>query len=173
MKRVGHSTHVVLKPTISAFDSAISARSWQTKSASRLTTRGLIFDATLDLLFALFCNGRWTDARAAALDALLLVEETQGDRAAGGILFMLAYLSADDGQWAHATHLLDRLRRFYDEMHDEKRLIELELIAAQIDFARGRFAAAQRQAEAGRGHRGGRWSSAGLRPPRFKSRQLG
>jgi DNA-binding NtrC family response regulator/tetratricopeptide (TPR) repeat protein len=105
-------------------------------------------DATLDLIFALFCDGRWTEARAAALDALLLVEETQGDRAAGGILFLLAYLSADDGQWSHADHLLDRLRNFYGEKHDEKRLIELELIAAQIDFSRARFASAERSAKA-------------------------
>src|SRR5262249_38415582 len=40
-------------------------------------------DATLDLLYTLFCAGRWTDARANALDALLLVDQTQGDRAAG------------------------------------------------------------------------------------------
>jgi DNA-binding NtrC family response regulator len=105
-------------------------------------------DATLDFLFALFCSGDWVAARAAALDALLRVEETQGDRAAGAILFMLAYLSADDGQWTHATHLLGRLRSFYGEMRDEKRLAELEMLAAAIDFSRGRFTAAQRAANA-------------------------
>jgi DNA-binding NtrC family response regulator len=103
-------------------------------------------DATLDLLFALFCNGRWSEARATALDALLLVEETQGDRAAGGILFLLAYLCADDGQWSHATHLLERLRRFYGDMGDETRLGELDLLAAHIDFSRARFASAERAA---------------------------
>src|SRR5205823_9613689 len=103
-------------------------------------------DATLDLLFSMFCRGDWVDARSAALDALLLVEETQGDRAAGGILFMLAYLAADDGQCTHATHLLERLRRFYADTHDQKRLGELELIAAAIDFSRARLASAQRSA---------------------------
>jgi len=105
-------------------------------------------DATLDFVFALFCSGDWTSARAAALDALLLVEKTQGDRAAGAILFMLAYLSADDGHCTHAAHLLDRLRTFYGEMRDEKRLAELQLLAATIDFSRGRFDAAQRAADA-------------------------
>ncbi len=103
-------------------------------------------DATLDLLFALFCSGDWIAARAAALDGLLLVDQTQGDRAAGGILFMLAYLCADDGQWVHAEHLLDRLRKFYGDMHDEKRLGELDMLAAAIDFSRGRFDAAERSA---------------------------
>jgi DNA-binding NtrC family response regulator len=103
-------------------------------------------DATLDLLFALFCSGRWIDARAAALDALLLVDQTQGDRAAAGILFMLAFLAADDGQHAHASHLLNRLRQFYTEMHDQQRLRELDIIVAHIDFARGRFDSAFRAA---------------------------
>ena len=105
-------------------------------------------DATLDLLFSLFCSGDWVAARSAALDALLLVEETQGDRAAGGILFMLAYLAADDGQWTHAAHLLERLRDFYSDARDEKRLLELELIAASIDVSRGAFESAQRPAKA-------------------------
>jgi len=105
-------------------------------------------DATLDLLFTLFCCGDWPAARSAALDALLLVEETQGDRAAGGILFLLACLLADDGQWTHATHLLERLRRFYSDVHDRKRLVELELIAAMIDLSRGRFRSAERAAKA-------------------------
>ncbi|HEY8182428.1 MAG TPA: sigma 54-interacting transcriptional regulator [Thermoanaerobaculia bacterium] len=105
-------------------------------------------DATLDLLFSLFCSGNWVAARSAALDALLLVEETQGDRAAGGILFMLAYLAADDGQWTHATHLLERLRDFYSDTRDEKRLLELELIAAAIDVSRGAFEPAERPSKA-------------------------
>ena len=105
-------------------------------------------DATLDLLFALFCSGDWPAARSAAIEALLLVEETQGDRAAGGILFLLAFLSADDGQFTHASHLLERLRRFYSDVRDEKRLLELDLIAAAVDFSRGRFASAERPAQA-------------------------
>ena len=96
-------------------------------------------DATLDHVFALFTAGRWPEARANALDALLIVDETQGDRAAGGILFLLALLAADDGQWAHATHLVERLRQFYSDVHDENRLLELDLIAATIELSRGRF----------------------------------
>ena len=103
-------------------------------------------DATLDLIFALFCSGDWSAARAAALDALLLADQTQGDRAAGGILFTLAYLAADDGQCTHATHLVERLRRFYGQVRDEKRLAELDMLSATIDFSRGRFAAAARAA---------------------------
>lgn len=104
-------------------------------------------DATLDYLFALFTAGRWADARAAALDALLIVDETQGDRAAGGILFMLAFLCADEGQSAHASHLLDRLRQFYSDVHDERRLLELDLITAAIELSRGHFDAALAAAE--------------------------
>ncbi|PYQ48603.1 MAG: hypothetical protein DMF59_15530, partial [Acidobacteria bacterium] len=85
--------------------------------------------------------------RATALDALVLVEETQGDRAAGGILLLLACLSADEGQWTHAIHLLERLRSFYSGVHDVKRLVELELVAAMIDHSRGHFASAARAAK--------------------------
>ena len=126
-------------------DSAVSAARKAIDTAPAMHDR---VDATLDLLFALFCSGEWGGARAAALDALLLVDQTQGDRAAGGILFMLAFLAADDGQWTHATHLLERLRKFYGDMRDEKRLAELEMIAAAIDFSRGRFSAAERAANA-------------------------
>ena len=104
-------------------------------------------DATLDYLFALFTAGRWAEARNAALDALLIADETQGDRAAGGILFLLAYLCADDGHCAHASHLYDRLQQFYNDVHDERRLQELHLISASIELARGRFEAALAAAE--------------------------
>ena len=104
-------------------------------------------DATLDHLFALFTAGRWEDARAAALGALLIADETQGDRAAGGILFMLAFLSADADQVGHAAHLLDRLRQFYLAVNDERRLVELGLIAAAVDLAHGRFESAAAAAE--------------------------
>ena len=60
-------------------------------------------DAALDRVFVLFMSGAWNDARDEALRTLGWIEETQGDRAAGGILFILAYLAADDGQWAHAA----------------------------------------------------------------------
>ena len=61
---------------------------------------------------------------------------------------MLAYLAADDGQWTHATHLLERLREFYSDTRDEKRLLELELIAAAIDMSRGAFESAERPSKA-------------------------
>ncbi|HEX7828821.1 MAG TPA: hypothetical protein VF787_04165, partial [Thermoanaerobaculia bacterium] len=68
-------------------------------------------DASLDRVFSAFSAGAWDDARAIAVEALREVEETQGDRAAGGILFTLAYLAADDAQWAHAAQRIARLRR--------------------------------------------------------------
>src|SRR5262249_31002409 len=126
-------------------DDAIASARTAVKLAAGIADR---VDATLDLLFALFCSGDWPAARATALDALVLVEETQGDRAAGGILFLLACLSADDGQWTHAIHLLERLRSFYSGVHDVKRLVELELVAAMIDLSRGRFSSAARSARA-------------------------
>jgi|GEM_PF-5957699 len=69
-------------------------------------------DVSLDRVFVLFTAGRWRETRAEAMGALALVEETEGDRAAGGILFTLAYLAADDGQWVHASHHIERLRHF-------------------------------------------------------------
>src|SRR5258707_7531270 len=99
-------------------------------------------DAMLDRLFALFSAGRWEDSRAAAMATLATIEETQGDRAAGAVLFTLAYLCADDGQWAHASQRIARLKHFYGATHDERRLAELDLLAAHLDFSRGRFASA-------------------------------
>ncbi|HUJ14054.1 MAG TPA: sigma 54-interacting transcriptional regulator [Thermoanaerobaculia bacterium] len=125
-------------------DGAVSGATKAIAVASAIHDR---VDATLDLLFAQFCRGDWSDARATALDALLLVDQTQGDRAAGGILFTLAFLAADDGQCAYAAHLVERLRRFYGDTHDEKRLAELDLLSAAIDFSRGRFSAAERAAK--------------------------
>ena len=105
-------------------------------------------DAALDRIYILFAAGAWPAARDEALRTLALVEETQGDRAAGGILFLLAYLAADDGHWAHATQLLHRLRHFYRGTGDERRLRELDLLAAHLDFSRGRYADAARSAQA-------------------------
>ncbi|HEV2719635.1 MAG TPA: hypothetical protein VG323_06425, partial [Thermoanaerobaculia bacterium] len=105
-------------------------------------------DAALDHLFALFTAGRWAEARAAALEALTMIDETQGDRAAGGILYLLAFLAADDGQCAHAAHLIGRLEHFYGATRDERRLRELDLLRAQLELSRGRFAAAARAANA-------------------------
>ncbi len=99
-------------------------------------------DAALDRIYILFTAGAWPEARDEALRTLALVEETQGDRAAGGILFLLTYLAADDGQWVHATQRLHRLRHFYRGTGDSRRLRELDLLAAHLDFSRGRFAEA-------------------------------
>ncbi|HEY6139727.1 MAG TPA: sigma 54-interacting transcriptional regulator [Thermoanaerobaculia bacterium] len=124
-----------------AVDDALAALAAARTTAERI-------DAALDHLFALFTAGRWPEARAAALDALTMIDETQGDRAAGGILYILAFLAADDGQCAHAAHLIARLERFYSAMHDEQRLRELDLLRAQLELSRGRFAAAARAANA-------------------------
>ena len=105
-------------------------------------------DAALDRIYILFTAGAWPEAREDALRTLALVEETQGDRAAGGILFILAYLAADDGQWAHAAQHIHRLRHFYRGTRDERRLLELDLLAAHLDFSRGRFGDATRTAQA-------------------------
>ena len=105
-------------------------------------------DALLDRMYVLFSAGRWSEARAAALEGLTLAEETQGDRAAGGFLFVIAYLAADDGQWAHASQRVERLRRFYSGMHDDRHSDELALLSAHLDFSRGHFAEAEREAAA-------------------------
>ncbi len=104
-------------------------------------------DASLDRLFATFSSGEWDLARAVAVEALHEVEETQGDRAAGGILFTLAYLAADAGQWAHASQRITRLRHYYTSNNDTVRLAEVQLLAAHLDFSRGRFADARRAAQ--------------------------
>ncbi|HYH06764.1 MAG TPA: sigma 54-interacting transcriptional regulator [Thermoanaerobaculia bacterium] len=104
-------------------------------------------DAALDRVFATFSAGRWDDARVAAVEALREVEETQGDRAAGGILFTLAYLAADHGQLAHAAQRIARLRHYYTATRDEVRLAELSLLTARLELARGRFADARRSAQ--------------------------
>jgi DNA-binding NtrC family response regulator len=103
-------------------------------------------DALLDRVYVLFSAGRWDDARAAAIEALAEIDDTQGDRAAGGFLYFLAYLAADDGQWAHAEQRLVRLRHFYANREDALRLAELDLLSAYLDFSRGRFEPAKRAA---------------------------
>src|ERR1019366_5042831 len=94
-----------------------------------------------------FTAGAWQEAREEALRTLALVEETQGDLAAGGILFILAYLAADDGQWAHAAQHIHRLRNFYRGTSYTRRLLETELLAAHLEFSRGRFSDAMRSAQ--------------------------
>ncbi|HEX3580238.1 MAG TPA: sigma 54-interacting transcriptional regulator [Thermoanaerobaculia bacterium] len=105
-------------------------------------------DAMMDRVYTLFQAGRWSEARAAALEALAVVEETQGDRAAGGLLFLLAYLYADEGLLVQAAQRIERLRHFYGATKDEEHLAELDLLAAHLDFCRGRFDAAHRAATA-------------------------
>ena len=105
-------------------------------------------DASMDRVFATFSSGDWNAARVAAVEALQEVEETQGDRAAGGILFTLAFLAADDGQHVHASHRIARLRHYYSGTSDELRLQELPLLSAHLDFSRGKLADAKRAAAA-------------------------
>jgi DNA-binding NtrC family response regulator len=103
-------------------------------------------DASLDRMFIAFTAGLWADARAIGIEALLEIEETQGDRGAGGILFTLAYLAADEAQWSFASQQIARLRRYYSHVHDELRFGEIELLTAHLDFCRGRFGDARRGA---------------------------
>jgi DNA-binding NtrC family response regulator len=122
-----------------------AAASHATESIGRARCETERIDAALDRVYILFTAGAWAAARD---EALALIEETQGDRAGGGILFILAYLAADDGQWTHAAQRLHRLRHFYRGTGDDKRLRELDMIAAHLDFSRGRFADAVRSAQA-------------------------
>jgi DNA-binding NtrC family response regulator/tetratricopeptide (TPR) repeat protein len=101
-------------------------------------------DACLDRVFASFSSGRWSETRAIALEALALVDEAQGDRAAAGILFTLAFLEADDGRWSPAAQHISRLRSYY--ANDELRLAELDLLSAHLEFSRAQFADARRLA---------------------------
>ena len=98
-------------------------------------------DAVMDHLSALFLAGDWEETRRESLRALALVEETQGDRAAGGVLFTLAFLCADSGQWVASEQRITRLRAFYDRMKDPRRLREIALLDAHLEFCRGNFAA--------------------------------
>jgi len=117
------------------------------KSFARARDAAERIDAALDRVYILFTAGAWQEAREEALRTLALVEETQGDPAAGGILFILAYLAADDGQWAHAAQHIHRLRNFFRGTSDDRRLLETELLVAHLDFSRGRFSDAMRSAQ--------------------------
>jgi DNA-binding NtrC family response regulator len=110
------------------------------------STKADAIDARLDLVEALFVGGQWAEARLEALDALKEVEETQGDRAAAGLLLTLAYLSADDGRWREAEQRIARLEHYYGATHDAMRLQEVALLSAQLDFCRGRFDDARERA---------------------------
>jgi DNA-binding NtrC family response regulator/tetratricopeptide (TPR) repeat protein len=111
------------------------------------TTVAERIDAQLDRVYTLFAAGRWSDARHAALEMLASVEETQGDRAAGGLLFLLAFLCADEGEEAHAAQRINRLRHFYSGTEDERHFAEIDLLSARLDLTRGRFDAALRAAK--------------------------
>ena len=126
-------------------DTAVRSAGLSLARASTVIER---IDAAQDLVFVLFTAGAWSDARDEALRTLGLIEETQGDRAAGGILLILAYLAADDGQWAHASQRIHRLKNFYRETGDERRLAETDLLSAHLDFCRARFPEAARAASA-------------------------
>ena len=136
--------------TYLALDAQDYGRASQSAAESHRLARCVTekIDASLDRVFALFCAGEWDAARIAAIEALQEVEETQGDRAAGGILFTLAYLAADNGQHAHASQRIARLRHYYASTNDELRLRELQLLSAHLDFSRGKLAAAKQAAMA-------------------------
>jgi len=125
----------------SDFDAAaqFAARSFE---AARCTAERI--DAALDRVFASFSSGRWSETRALALEALALVDESQGDRAAAGIMFTLAFVAADDGRWPAATEKIQRLRTYYAA--DAQRLAELDLLSSCVEFTRGRFGEARRLA---------------------------
>ena len=103
-------------------------------------------DALLDRVYASFSAGRWDETRNLALEALGPIEETQGDRAAGGIIYTLAFLAADNGLFQEAAHHIDQLRRYYLGTSDALRMLDVDLLAAHLDFCAGRFAAARRSA---------------------------
>jgi len=126
------------------FDAALQRIDASEREATSIADR---VDSQMDRVYALFAAGRWPDARRAALDTLATVEETQGDRAAGGLLFILAFLCADEGEDAYATQLINRLRHFYAGTEDARRLEEIDLLNARLDLARGRFDAAHRAAK--------------------------
>ncbi|HEY3055565.1 MAG TPA: sigma 54-interacting transcriptional regulator [Thermoanaerobaculia bacterium] len=99
-------------------------------------------DSCLDRVFASFSSGRWSETRAIALEALAIVDEAQGDRAAAGILFTLTFVEADDGRWTSAAQHIARLRQYY--ANDALRLAEIDLLSGYLEFARGHFDEARR-----------------------------
>ena len=123
-------------------DAATHARS-AARAATNVPDR---IDAELDLVYALFLSGDWKAARHQAREALLVVEETQGDRAAAGILFTLAFLCADSAQWPQARQKIERLRRFYLEREDDRRAREIDLLTAQLALGRLELETAERLA---------------------------
>lgn len=96
-------------------------------------------DAQLDLLYAEFLRGEWEGARVAARTLLAEIDETEGDRAAGGVLLTLAYLCADSGLWREAEEKIARLREFYRDTGDERRLRETDVVVAHLALCRGEW----------------------------------
>lgn len=106
------------------------------QAIERAPDRAEEIDAHVDLVYSRFMSGDWKDAATAARDALRIVEETEGDRAGGGLLYILGFLSADSGRWAEAESALRKLETFYEENRDDRRVRELDLIRAQIALGR-------------------------------------
>ncbi|HVS30485.1 MAG TPA: sigma 54-interacting transcriptional regulator [Thermoanaerobaculia bacterium] len=127
------------------FDSA-AAFAGDAVLAARSTIERI--DAWLDRVFTSFSAGRWSETRTLALEALTVIDDAPGDRAAAAILYTLAYLAADDAQWRVAEHLISRLRQHYGGSDRDERLAEANLLEAHLDFCRGRFAEAHRCASA-------------------------
>ncbi len=117
----------------------------QSVAAARCATERI--DADLDRVFASFSSGRWDETRAIALEALAAVDEAQGDRAAAGILFTLAFVEIDDARWSSAAQHIRRLRDYYTRTKDEQRFAELDLLSSYYEFSRARFDEARRMAE--------------------------
>jgi len=100
-------------------------------------------DAGLDRMYLRFVEGNWEEAKIEAREMLALVEETEGDRAAVGVLFTMAYLSADSGDWARSEEMIRRLQSIYEGTADTRRLRETQLLVAHLAFCRGDFSAAR------------------------------
>lgn len=105
-------------------------------------------DAALDVMDTKFLAGEWDEARREARTALILLEETEGDRAAGGALFTLSYLCADKGLFKESQQKIDRLRHFYRGTGDHRRLNEIDLLLGHLAFSRGDWDEARHMGEA-------------------------
>ncbi|MFN2239929.1 MAG: sigma 54-interacting transcriptional regulator [Thermoanaerobaculia bacterium] len=100
-------------------------------------------DAGLDRMYLRFVEGDWEESKIEAREMLALVEETEGDRAAVGVLFTMAYLSADSGEWARSEEMVRRLQVIYERTADSRRLRETHLLVAHLAFSRGDFPSAR------------------------------
>jgi two-component system, NtrC family, response regulator AtoC len=100
-------------------------------------------DAGLDRMYLRFVEGNWEESKIEAREMLALVEETEGDRAAAGVLFTMAYLSADSAEWARSEEMIRRLQVIYERMGDSRRLRETNLLSAHLAFSRGDFPSAR------------------------------